>query len=158
MSAIGAQPGLIYGTVLVLSVIAGEARAFPDQPGRLAAVVAATAIVFWVAHLYAHALGESLGRRERLSLDELRDVARRELSLVEAAVPPVAALLLGGVGFLDEEAAVWLAFGLGLAVLAEQGLAFARGERLGRTATILVLCANLLLGLALVGLKLLIGH
>ena len=47
-------------------------------------------------------------------------------------LPPVVALLLGALGVLSPRAAVWAAFGLGLAVLAAQGLVFARVERLGQ--------------------------
>lgn len=158
MTDVGAQPGLIYGTVLVLSVIVGEARVYPDRPGQMAAVVAVTAVIFWLAHVYAHGLGESVARHERLSLAELRDVARREVSIVEAAVLPVAALALGALGVLGTRTGIWLAFGLGLAVLVEQGFAFARAERLGRGGTLLAVGVNLGLGLALVALKLLVAH
>jgi hypothetical protein len=53
---------------------------------------------------------------------------------------------------------VWIAFGLGLAVLAAQGIVFARIERLGRLGTLVVVSANLGLGVMLVGLKLLVSH
>ena len=45
-------------------------------------------------------------------------------------MPPLAALLLGAFGVVSTKTAVWLAFGLGLAVLALQGVVFARVERL----------------------------
>jgi hypothetical protein len=53
---------------------------------------------------------------------------------------------------------VWIAFGLGLAVLAAQGLLFSRFERLGAATTIGVVAANLGLGLLLVALKVLVAH
>ena len=53
---------------------------------------------------------------------------------------------------------MWLAFSLGLAVLAVQGVVFARVERLGRLGTLAVVTANLGLGVLLVGLKLLVSH
>jgi hypothetical protein len=53
---------------------------------------------------------------------------------------------------------IWLAFGLGLAVLVEQGFAFTRAERLGHRGTLLAVGVNLGLGLALVALKLLVAH
>ena len=88
----------------------------------------------------------------------LRHIARREGSLVEAAVPPVAALLLGAFGLISTGAAVWLAFVLGLAVLAVQGVVFARVERLGLLATAAVVTTNVGLGVVLVALKLLVAH
>jgi hypothetical protein len=95
---------------------------------------------------------------ERVSLAELRFIARREASLVEAAVPPLAALLLGVFGAVSTNAAVWIAFGFGLVVLAAQGIVFARVERLRWPATLLVVAANVGLGLALVGLKVFLTH
>lgn len=150
--------GFIYGTIVALSVLVAGTRAYPNGAGQIAALVAITSVVFWFAHVYAHALAESVAKDEHLALADLRRIARREASIVEAALPPIAALLLGAIGLLSMRAAVWAAFGLGLGVLAVQGLVFARVERLGRLATLAVVAANLALGVMLVGLKLLVTH
>jgi hypothetical protein len=150
--------GFIYGTIVVLAVLVAGARAFPDGAGRIAAMVVVTSVVFWLAHVYAHGLAHSVVHDEHLSLHELARIARREGSIVGAAVPPLAALLLGAFGALSTSTAVWLAFGLGLAVLAVQGVIFARVERLSWPATLLVVAANLGLGVVLVGLKVLVSH
>lgn len=150
--------GFIYGTIVVLSVIVAGARAYPRDTGRVAVLVAVTCVVFWLAHVYAHALGASVRDGARVSVAEVRSIARREGSIVEAALLPVAALLVGAAGVIPPRAAIWSAFVLGLAVLAAQGLVFARAERLGRVATVAVVAANLALGLALVALKLLLMH
>jgi hypothetical protein len=150
--------GFIYGTIVTLSVIVAGARAFPHDPGHVAALVGVTSIVFWLAHVYAHSLGESISHDEHLSVAEVRRIARREGSLIEAAVPPVAALLLGAVGILSERASLWLAFGLGLGVLFVEGIVFARHERLGLVGSVVVIALNLGLGGVLVALKLLLGH
>lgn len=120
--------------------------------------MAVTSVVFWVAHVYAHLLAEGVAKDEHLSMSALRQVAKRERGILEAAVPPVVALLLGAVGLYSARTAGWLALGLGLAVLVVQGLAFAHVERLGRVGTLLVVAGNLGLGLALVALKLLVSH
>ena len=78
--------------------------------------------------------------------------------MIAAAVPSVAALLLGAFGVLSTRAAVWAAFGLGLALLVIQGIVFARVERLGRLGTFAVVATNLVLGTALVALKVLVTH
>jgi hypothetical protein len=150
--------GFIYGTMLVLAVVAAGARDYPQEATKIAVAVAVTPVVFWLAHVYAHGLARAVGHDEHLSFAELRHIARRELSIVEAAIPPVAALLLGALGVLSTRAAVWLAYGLGLAVLAVAGVVFARVERLGRLATVGAVAANLALGLVLVALKLLVSH
>jgi hypothetical protein len=150
--------GFTYGTVVALASIAAAARAFPGSPGRVAVVVAATCGFLWLAHVYSHGLGQSIARGERLSLHELRHIAHLEWAIVEAAVLPVVALLLGSLGVFDERTAVWLAFGLGLGILVVQAMVFARAERLGWLGPIGVLAANLALGLALVALKLFLSH
>jgi hypothetical protein len=150
--------GFVYGTLIVLAMITVGAKAYPDGPGRLAMFVVGTSTVFWLAHVYAHGIGLSVALRERLSFDELLQIARHESSIVEAAVPPVGALLAGAIGLLSADTAVWVAFGLGLAVLGAQGWRFARIERLGWLATVGAVAANLGLCLLLVGLKLLLTH
>jgi hypothetical protein len=150
--------GFIYGTIVVLAVVVAGARAYPDDAGHIAALVAFSAVALWLAHVYAHGLAHSVARDEHLSVAELRYIARREGSIIEAAVPPFAVLLLGALGVLSTHVAVWAAFGLGLAVLAAQGVTFARVERLGWLGTLVVVAANLSLGVLLIGLKLFLTH
>jgi len=150
--------GFIYGTIVVLAVLVAGARAYAHAAGHIAGLVAAASGALWLAHVYAHALASSVASREHLSRAELRQIARREASILEAAIPPVAALLLGSIGVVSTRVAVWIAFALGLIVLAAQGIVFARIERLGVIGTIGVVLANLSLGVLLVGLKLLVTH
>jgi len=150
--------GFIYGTIVVLAVVVAGARAYPHAAGHIAALVMVTTVALWLAHVYAHGLAHSVARDEHLSLAELGHIARREGSIVEAAVPPVAALLLGAVGLISTKAAVWAALGLGLVVLSAQGISFARVERLGWLGTLGVIAANLSLGLLLISLKLFLTH
>jgi hypothetical protein len=150
--------GFIYGTIVVLAVLVAGAKAYPDEAGVIAALVAVTSVVFWLAHVYAHGLAQSVAQDEHLSLAHLRHIARREASIVEAALPPVGVLLFGAFGVVSTGVAVWTAFGVGLAVLALQGLIFAQVERLGWLGTLVVVTANIGLGVVLVGLKLLVTH
>lgn len=151
--------GFVYGTILALAVVVAGQRAYPDKPGDVAGLVALECVVLWLAHVYAHGLGRSLTRLERLRPADLLRIAHHEFSIVEAAAPPVGALLLGAAGLVSAPASFWLAFGLGLVVLGLQGLRYARLERLGALATAAIVTANLALGLVLVVLKLLVsGH
>jgi hypothetical protein len=150
--------GFIYGTIIALSVLIAAGKAYPHDAGRIAVLVAGTSVVFWLAHVYAHGLARTVAADEHLSPAELRRIARHEGSIVEAALPLLAPLLLGAFGLLSSRAAVWTAFGIGLGVLVLQGITFARVERLGRLGTLGVISANLALGTALVGLKLLVTH
>jgi hypothetical protein len=150
--------GFIYGTIIALAVVVAGVRAYPQEAGNIAVLVAVTSVVLWLAHVYAHSLAHSVAHDQHLSLAELRYIARREGSIVEAALPPVVALLLGAFGVVSTQVAVWAAIGLGLLVLAVQGITFARVERLGRLGTLLVVATNVGLGVVFVGLKLLLTH
>jgi hypothetical protein len=150
--------GYIYGEILVLATIVGGAQAFKHGAGHIAVLVLVTTTVFWLAHVYAHALAESIQRGQHLSWSELKTVAGRESSIIEAAAIPVLLLGLGSLGLYSVHLAVWLAFAAGLVVLVAEGLAFARMEKLGGLATTAIVTANLVMGLALVGLKLGISH
>jgi|SRR4051794_13518069 len=150
--------GFVYGTIVVLAVIVAGAKAYPKQPGHVAGVVFVTSAVFWLAHVYSEALAHSVSRNEHLSWAELKRIARHEAAILEAAVLPIAALLLGSLGVLSATAAGWTALGVGLAVLAVQGIVFARAEKLGPLGTAVVVALNLGLGLVLVALKVLVTH
>jgi hypothetical protein len=150
--------GFVYGTIVVLAVVVTGAKAYPHKPGHVAVLVVITTVVFWLAHVYSHGLAHSVGHDEHLSFAELRHIAGREASLLEAGLPPIVALLLGAIGVVSDNAAVWLAVALGLVVLGAQGIVFARVEKLGRLGTIAVVALNLALGLLLVGLKAAVTH
>jgi hypothetical protein len=150
--------GFVYGTIVVLAVVVAGAKAYPDSPGRIAALVSVTTGVFWLAHVYSHGLAHSIGYHERLTPAALRRIARREAALVEAGLPSVAALLLGAVGVLEADTSIWVAQALGLAVLGAEGVVFARVEQLTPIGTAAVVAANLGLGLLLVGMKILVTH
>jgi hypothetical protein len=150
--------GFVYGTIVALGVLVGGARAFPHEAGHIAVLVVVTSVVFWLAHVYAHGLGGSVARDRRLTLAELRLLARHEAAIIEAALIPSAVLLLGAFHLISTKAAVWLALGSGLAVLVAEGVLFARIGRLGWVATLGIVSVNLALGFVLVGLKLLVTH
>jgi hypothetical protein len=150
--------GTVYGTIIVLSVLSVGARSFEHRLWQLDALVAVSAIVLWVAHVYSHGLGESLSRGRRLTLAELREIARREYAIILAATLPVAAITLGAIGLVDDHAAVRAAFGLGIITLAAQGVRYARLEQLSRVGTIVTVSVNLALGLTIVAMEVFVAH
>ena len=154
----GGIAGTVYGTIVVMATVTAGSQGEQTDAGRLAVVVGVTVLVLWIAHVYAHALAESLERRRRLDLAELGSVARRELSIPAAAVAPVAVLVLAAFGVFGAQTAVWLALGIGLATLGVQGSRYATVEQLDRTGTVAAIAVNLFLGLVIVGLKALLAH
>ncbi len=150
--------GLLYGTIVVMSVIAASAQGLERDAARIAGLVVATNVVFWLAHVYAHSVELSVVRQERLTGRGLKEVAGHEASILTAAVLPTAALLLGAFDLIGDRGAIWLALGAGTAALAAQGLALARIEKLALLGTATLVLANVLLGLAIVGLEVFIAH
>jgi hypothetical protein len=150
--------GFIYGTILALAVLIGGAKAYPHDAWKIVVLLTVTAFVFWLAHVYADGLARVVSEDRHLSFAELRRIARHESSIIEATILPVAAMLLAVLGLVSTKGAAWIAYGLGLAVLMVSGLVYARAERLGTVATLLVVALNVALGVALVALKLLVSH
>lgn len=150
--------GTVYGTIVVMGALAAGAHGGTVRSRELAGIVAGTAIVLWIAHVYSHSLAETISRGRRLDRAELTSVARREIGMLLAAVAPVGALVLGALGILQDSTAAWLAMGFGLAALVAAGVMYATVERLGLVASALTIAVNLGLGLVIVGLKAGLGH
>jgi hypothetical protein len=150
--------GTVYGTIVVMSVIAAGAHAYQHHLWRLVVLAGGSAVVLWLAHVYSHALGESLTLGRRITVDEVASIARREFAVIAAAIIPLVAVALGAAGLLQQRTGVQLALWLGVAVLAVQGIRYARLERLPPTSTIATIGLNLAIGLALVALEVLIAH
>jgi len=150
--------GTVYGTIIVLATLTAGARAYRGNLWELIGIAGSTVTVLWIAHVYAHGLGESVNEGRRLTVPELGAVARRELAILLAAVPVLAAVALGAVGILREETALWLAVGVGVFALAVQGIRYARLEHLSRSGTAITIAVNLALGLAIVALKAAVTH
>ena len=149
--------GLVYGTIVTMGALAAGSQAETD-PWRLAATVAGTVIVLWIAHVYSDSLAESITTGHRLDRAEFADVARRELAIPLAAVGPIIALALGAVGVFRESTALWVAFGIGLATLFVEGVRFAGVEQLSRLARVMTVAVNVSLGLVIVALKVALSH
>ena len=90
------------------------------SPDALITVVATTSGVIWLAHVYAHCLGESIELGHRLDWAEFSAIGGRELPILSAAAAPISVLLLGALGIVGETPDMWLAFGLGFVALALQ--------------------------------------
>jgi hypothetical protein len=147
---------IVYGTITAMATV----TAFGNErhPWKLAQLVVGTALVLWIAHLYAHGLSESISLREPLRPEALASIARREFGIVLAAVLPTTALVLGALGVLRESSAVWLALGIGLATLAVEGARYARLEGFGFGGTSAAIAGNVALGLLVVALKVALSH
>jgi hypothetical protein len=150
--------GAVYGTIMVMAVLAAGAKANQHQLWQLLVIVAVTVLVLWLAHVYAYGLGQSLRFGRRVTVSELLSIARHEYSIVASAVLPVIALALGAAHVLPERSAVLLALWLGVVMLTAQGIRYARLERLSPGATFVAVATNLGIGLGLVALEVWVSH
>ena len=150
--------GAVYGTIVVLAALAAGATAYQYDLWRLGAIVSASVLILWIAHVYAHGLGESLRLGRRLTRTELMTITGREVAIPLASILPLVAIALGALGVVRDRTAIWLALAVGVATLAIQGIRFARLERLSRTGTVVSVALNLSLGLLIVALKVVLAH
>jgi hypothetical protein len=159
--ALGAREriaGSVYGTIVVLAVLADGATAYEHDLWKLDALVLATVLILWIAHTYAHGLGESLRLGRRLSGGELSVIISHELAIPLAAVLPLVAISIGALRAVDDTRAFWAAFSLGVATLVIQGVRFAKLGRLSVVGTIASVTINLSLVLMIVVVKVLVSH
>jgi hypothetical protein len=150
--------GTVYGTIVVMSVLAAGAKAYRHQLWHLVVFGAVTVLVLWLAHVYSHGLGESLRVGRRLTMAELASICRREYSIVAAAVLPLVAVALGAAGVLEPPTSVQVALWIGVLALGAQGVRYVKLERLSRAAAVATIGLNLAIGLGLVALEVFLAH
>ena len=150
-------PGLkaaagVYGSILVAALIAALSEEHASA-GRLSAAVLATLVVFWLAHVWADALGEYAATGDRPDAAMLARLGSRQWPLLEAGLVPLAALLPGWIGVYSDETAITISLTLAAAQLFAWGYAAGRaghGRRLAAIGSALITGS---LGLVLVLLK-----
>ncbi|MFF8380493.1 hypothetical protein ACF07V_30665 [Streptomyces sp. NPDC015661] len=147
----------MYGSLLAASVIAAAGTLGPFPRLQMVVMLLTTGLVFWITHVYARVVGVRLAD-QALSWATVRREARREWPIVQAAVPPAVAIAVCPALGLGPQGTAWA----GLVVaLAEQVLWATTGlARLGAPRRLIVVTAavNLVLGLVIVGAKVLLKH
>jgi hypothetical protein len=85
--------------------------------------VALTVVVFWAAHVFAGTLARhgGFGLEQRSLGQAFVASVRRSIGFLDAAVPPSIVLLLGALGVLNDDLAIWTALWLGVIILAILG-------------------------------------
>ncbi|MGG7575646.1 hypothetical protein [Streptomyces sirii] len=144
--------GAVYGSLLAASVVAGAGTLGSFPRLKLVLLLLGTGVVFWAAHVYAHLVGDQLVHQP-LSGRELRRVCADEWPIVQAAVPPAAAVAVSPLLGLGPNGAAWL--GLAVAAAEQVGWASVAVVRAGapRRLVLFAGAVNLLLGLTIVALK-----
>ncbi|WP_043196579.1 hypothetical protein [Streptomyces sp. NRRL WC-3725] len=149
--------GAVYGSLLAASVVvgAGSLGSFPRL--ELALLLLSTGVVFWAAHVLARLFGARI-MYVPLGVNEIRRVCVAEWPIVEAAVPPAAAVAVTPLLGIGPRGAAWLA--LAVALAGHVGWSTVAAVRAGATGRAVVTAAavNLVLGLLIVVLKVALTH
>jgi hypothetical protein len=142
-------------------IIAGAVLATAGPEARLAFVavsLVATLTVYWVAETYVHVMAERQAEHHELSRAQMGAIARDGLPLITVSAIPLAILLAGAVLGIET------ALAEDLALYANTILLLIGGYRMSRDAGVtggrLVVSTMIsgLLGLAMVGLKIVLNH
>jgi hypothetical protein len=153
----GSRPaGAIYGTIVVLAVIAGVSEDTEAGAASVLGAVLVTALALWIAHVYAESLASRLADAKATWREIVRRAIVQEWPLAEAALVPAAPLLLGAVGVLSRESAIDVAIALALADLFTWGAAVGRASNQAPRRAALSGLLNVALGGIVVGLKLVV--
>src|SRR5262245_14086598 len=91
--------GAIYGSIIATAFV-GALHEAGVSSRDMTLEVAASMVVFWLAHTWAAVAGERIHTRHRLSMHRVRTLGRKEWPIVEAGFAPVVALSLGWMGVL----------------------------------------------------------
>jgi hypothetical protein len=146
----------VYGLILATAVIAISRESDPSDAGQAAISMLVTALVFWLAHVYARLLGTAVSHDGGFTRAAVARATRENWSLVEVAIPLVLILALGAIGVIPERAALVVATVLALAELAATGAYAAIRHGAGPAGTLASAVIALALGTSIVLLKVLI--
>jgi hypothetical protein len=146
--------GAIYGTIAAMAVIAGGAHTVSTR--KLLTVTFGTLCVFWLAHVYAHALAHHLRGARQLDWPAVRAAMAEQWPLITGPLPGLIFLALGALGVLGSDAALSLALWCGVAQLLGWGITIARRQRWGWGVALSAGVLNAVFGLAIVLLEVLI--
>ncbi|NUO47158.1 MAG: hypothetical protein HOV82_34605 [Streptomyces sp.] len=149
--------GGVYGSMLAASVVigAGSLGSFPRT--ELVLLLLLTGVVFWIAHVHAQLFGARLAQQP-LNRRVVAHVCRDEWPIVQAAVPPAAAVAVSPLLGMDVRGAVWLA--LAVAVAGQVGWSVAAARHAGASPRLMAATAsvNLVLGLLIILFKIVLTH
>lgn len=108
--------GAIYGLILGASIIAASSVDHADQPGVVEIYLCVTAVVFFLAHVYARVIGRWIEGEAPTAEAVVREL-RWEWPMVAAQAAPAAVLMIGVVGMIGPSRAITIALGVALAEL-----------------------------------------
>jgi hypothetical protein len=128
--------GVITGTVVSAAVIATFGST-GHTTRELSTALIATSVVYWLAHVYAHAIAAAVTDRHHPWL-AIRHAVQRTRSILGAGLLLVAILLLADLVGFSSRGATWVAMDAAIALLGVYG--FHAGRRSGLSMAKSLLC------------------
>lgn len=147
----------VYGSIVAAGLIAALRESHASSVESAASLLS-TMLVFWLAHAWSQITGERIYHGRRLTSQLALAIVRSEWPLIEAAMGPTIALLLGWAGLYTDRVALDVAFAI--CVLQLMGWGFIVGKRAYSRLDYAALSAiaNGLLGLILAVLESVVLH
>ena len=144
--------GIAYGAILVGALLAAESG-HPETYREAIASGLVGAVVFWLLHAYASALGRRVAYQERLTVGVLMRSLREEWTIIPGAAIPLLTIVIAGLAGAGLEKAV--SVGIWASVASIIVLEVGAGVNAGARGTELVLDATIgaVLGGAILALK-----
>ncbi len=97
--------GIAYGAILVGALLAAESG-HPETYKEAIASGLIGAVVFWLLHAYASALGRRVARQERLTVGVLMRSLAEEWTIIPGAAIPLLTIVIAGLAGASLEKAV----------------------------------------------------
>jgi hypothetical protein len=143
--------GAIYGTVAYLTILVLLEEDRTDAEDA-AAILVGTALVFWLAHVYAH-LVPRIAAGGRLRTGRFAETARDQVGIIVAVAIPLVPLFLAMVGLLEDRAGVRAAIAVGVLSLGAFAVREARVAGLGWTRSLRIATVLVVAGVGLLWLE-----
>jgi len=144
----------IYGSLLVTGMVAVQWRA-DSVPDAIAVTVVVSVVVFWLAHVWSEIVSRRV--RGRITTGDGVAIARAETPMLTAAVVPALVLAIGPrIATTDQAIAAALIVCIG--ELFVWGLIVGRAAHSSWVLALRVAIIDSILGLVIVGLKVLVIH
>jgi hypothetical protein len=142
--------GVITGTVVSAAVIAAAAGHLEET--RLVIAILGTSLIYWLAHLHARTLGDSVKHRTH-PVDAFKEALAETWPILAAALVPAVILILTQLAGLPIRTDAWIALIASTVLLTVYSFFAGRRGGLGLGGSLLSACIGALLGLLVIGLK-----
>jgi hypothetical protein len=142
--------GVITGTVVSAAVIAAAAGHLEET--RIVLAILGTAFIYWLAHLHARTLGDSV-KHHTHPMDALKEALAETWPILAAALLPAVIMLVAQLIGAEIRIAAWIAVIASTVLLAIYSFFAGRRGGLGLGGSLVSGAIGAMLGILVIGLK-----